>query len=60
MEIIHKIDQMKGYSKLTKALLGATAAAFFCIMFGGNFKDFISSYLVSFFCNNYFNKIRKV
>lgn len=59
MEIIHKIDQMKGYSKLTKALLGATAAAFFCIMFGGNFKDFISSYLVSFFVIIILTKLEK-
>lgn len=45
---IDKISKMKTYSKLDKAIFGAAAGAFFTLMFGGNFRDFIAAYISSF------------
>lgn len=47
IQTIEEINNIKSYSKLTKALCGSAAAAFFCIMYGGSFGDFISSFIVS-------------
>lgn len=47
IETIEKINNMRSYSQLTKAISGAASAAFFCLMFGGSFGDFVSSFIVS-------------
>lgn len=49
IEELKKINKVKGYSKLTKTFFGSLASAFFCILFGGSFLDFIASFLTSFF-----------
>ena len=48
LKIVDEINKMKTYSKLQKAIFGATAGAFFTLMFGGSFRDFIASYITSF------------
>lgn len=47
LKTIEEINNLNGYSNLTKILSGSGAAAFFCLLFGGTFKDFISSFLIS-------------
>lgn len=47
LQTIEEINLLKSYSQLTKALSGSCSAAFFCLMFGGTFGDFISSFIVS-------------
>lgn len=59
LEIIKEIDEIKDYSGITKSIAGATSAAFFCLMFGGNMKDFISSFIVSFVVVSILTKISK-
>ncbi len=44
---LKEINKIKGYNIKTKNFLGAMACSFFTLLFGGNFLDFISSYLVS-------------
>ena len=48
LQVIEKINKMKTHSKLSKAIFGAAAGAFFTLMFGGGFRDFLSSYIASF------------
>ena len=48
LEILQKINNLRTYSKLNKAIFGGAAAAFFTLMFGGDFRDFISSFIISF------------
>ena len=47
IEKLKKINKAEGYSRITKNLFGAMACAFFALLFGGSFLDFISTYLVS-------------
>lgn len=56
LKIIEKINKIQIYSKLHKALSGASSAAFFTLMFGGEFKDFLSSLVASFFVLLILNK----
>lgn len=49
LKVIEDINNMKIYSKMHEAISGAASAAFFTLMFGGSFRDFLSSLLVSFF-----------
>ncbi len=44
---LRKINKVNNYGKWTKILSGSLACAFFSLLFGGTFLDFISSYLVS-------------
>lgn len=48
LNIIQDINNTKSFTRLDKAVFGAAACAFFTLMFGGNLRDFIASYLVSF------------
>lgn len=47
LNTIEEINNLNIYSNLTKIITGSSAAAFFCLLFGGNFKDFISSFILS-------------
>lgn len=47
IKTVEKINNKKGYSDITKIISASSAAAFFCLLFGGNLKDFISSFLLS-------------
>lgn len=47
IEKLKKINQVESYSKAMKNLSGALACSFFALLFGGNFLDFVSTYLVS-------------
>ena len=47
IEKLKKINKAEPYNKVTKNLFGAMACSFFALLFGGNFLDFISTYLVS-------------
>lgn len=57
---MNEIDNIKDYSRITKAISGATSGAFFCIMFGGNLNDFISSFTVSFIVINILMQIDRL
>lgn len=48
LKIVDEINKIKTYSKLQKAIFGAIAGAFFTLMFGGSFRDFLASYITSF------------
>src|SRR5699024_313165 len=47
IETIEKINSTQSYSNFIKVLSGSGAAAFFTLLFGGTFKDFIASFLIS-------------
>ena len=45
---LKNIEKSNAYNPIIKSLFGSLASAFFSIMSGGNYLDFISTYLVSF------------
>lgn len=47
IEIIEKIDRENNYNKSLKVLSGSLTSLFFCLLFGGNFKDAMSSFFLS-------------
>jgi uncharacterized membrane protein YjjP (DUF1212 family) len=57
---LKKIDKIHTYRLLSKVCFGSMACAFFSLLFGGTFLDFISSYLVSFTVLFTLNKIDKL
>ncbi len=59
LEKLKKINKIKNYNILTKTLFGSLACAFFSLLFGGTFFDFISSYLVSLIVLTTVNQISK-
>lgn len=59
LEKLKKINKKQNYSILTKNLAGSLACAFFSLLFGGVFLDFISTYLVSFVVLSATNRISK-
>lgn len=59
LQKLKKINKMKIYNGLIKASFGSLACAFFSILFGGTFLDFISSYVVSFIVLMTIDKINK-
>ncbi|HSH34748.1 threonine/serine exporter family protein [Schnuerera sp.] len=56
---LKNINKINNYNMVIKALFGSLACAFFCLLFGGSFLDFISSYLVSLIVLFSVNKIDK-
>ncbi len=44
---LKKINKIKNYSPKTKVLFGSLACAFFTLLFGGTFMDFLSTYMIS-------------
>lgn len=44
---LRKIDNVSTYHNITKLLFGSVAGAFFSILFGASFLDFISAFIVS-------------
>lgn len=52
----YQFDEAKFYYNVKPALIGP----FFCVMFGGNFYDFIACFLVTFFMLVILEKIRKM
>ena len=59
LEELRKINKMENYNTLTKNLFGSLACAFFSLLFGGTFLDFISTYMVSFVILNIISRINK-
>lgn len=47
MELLNKIDHAKSYSKCVSLIFGSFGGAFFSLLFGGSFFDFICAFLVS-------------
>lgn len=56
---LEKINKTNNYNTSTKILFGSLACAFFTLLFGGTFLDFISSFLVSLIVILSVNKIDK-
>lgn len=56
---LKKINKTTVYNGLIKSFFGSLACAFFSVLFGGTFLDFISSYIVSFIVLITINKINK-
>lgn len=44
---LKEINKIKNYSPKTKVLFGSLACAFFTLLFGGTFMDFLSTYMIS-------------
>lgn len=59
IEHLKKINKTMLYNGLIKAAFGSLACAFFSVLFGGTFLDFISSYMVSFIILIIINNINK-
>ena len=59
LEKLKKINKVNNYSSWIKTLFGSLACAFFSLLFGGTFLDFISSYLVSLIVLISVNRIDK-
>ena len=59
LEELRKINKVQNYSMITKILFGSLACAFFSLLFGGKFLDFVSSYLVSLIVITSVSKIDK-
>ncbi len=59
LKIVDEINKIKTYSKLQKAIFGAIAGAFFTLMFGGSFRDFLAimnitnDFKLTFFIDNF-------
>lgn len=49
LKTIDHISKIKTFTNMDKAIFGAASAAFFTLMFGGNIRDFFSSFIASFF-----------
>lgn len=56
---LKKINKTNTYKSKTKSLFGSLGAALFCVLFGGTFLDFISSFIVSLTVLTFINKISK-
>lgn len=56
---LKKINKEKTYKESTKVLFGSLASAFFSLLFGGMFLDFISTFLVSLSVLITVNKVSK-
>lgn len=57
LDRLRRINRTKNYKETTKAVFGSLACAFFSLLFGGTFKDFISSYIVSLIVLILINKL---
>ncbi|NLV89036.1 MAG: threonine/serine exporter family protein [Tissierellia bacterium] len=57
---IKRISKINIYSNVTKALFGAIASSFFCLLFQGTKLDFISSFIVSFIVSFLINHISRL
>lgn len=60
MEIIKEIDEKNDYKKSSNILSGSSVAFFFCLLFGGNLRDAISSFVLSIFVLLILSKLSKV
>lgn len=56
---LKEINKIKNYSPKTKVLFGSLACAFFSLLFGGTFMDFLSTYIISLIVLITINKIDK-
>ncbi|MBU5257409.1 threonine/serine ThrE exporter family protein [Tissierella praeacuta] len=56
---LKRINKVNSYTNLTKTFFGSLAAAFFCVLLGGSFLDFIASFTVSFIVLTIINLISK-
>lgn len=57
MEILKEIETKNILSNWQKNLAAAIAGAFFTILFGGNFKDFVSTFFITAIMSQIFNKV---
>lgn len=60
IEIIQEIDTKDSYKKSLKIFSGSSSAMFFCMLFGGNFRDAISSFLLSILVLMILNEFSKM
>lgn len=54
---LKRINKIKVYPDIIKIISGSFASAFFCLLFGGSFLDFMGSFLVSLLVLSAINKI---
>lgn len=59
LDKLKRINRRNNYTDLTKVLFGSLASAFFSLLFGGVFFDFVATYLVSLVVLLVVNKISK-
>lgn len=59
IRMLKQINKTPNYNNLTKTIFGAFASACFSVLFGGVFRDFVASYIISFTTIFILNKLSR-